>query len=69
MRRSAESRPVQQQAAPSLGSPSRRSWSTAFLAFFEALYLPVDMVQGHYNSLGVVVLVVFVAPGILHSPT
>ena len=55
-------------STPSLESPSKDSLSTIF-AFFEALPSLVDMVQGLYNSLGVVVLVVSVAPGIARNPT
>ena len=55
-------------STPSLESPSRDSLSTIF-AFFEALLSMVDMVQVLYDSLGVVVLVVSVAPCIARSPT
>ena len=44
------------------------SLSKAF-SFIEAFSSPVDVTQGHYDSLGVVVSVVSVAPGIPRSPT
>ena len=39
------------------------------LAFFQALSSVVDMIQEHYDSIGVVILVVSVAPVIPRSPT
>ena len=44
------------------------SLSTVF-AFLEVLSSLVDMLQGYYDSFGVVVLVVSVAPGIPRNPT
>ena len=62
VRRSALSRPIQ------LPCWSLRSMTTAF-AFLEALSSLVDMMRGHYDALGVMVLVVSVEPGIPRSPT
>ena len=44
------------------------SLSTVF-PFFEAISSLVDMIHGHFDSLDVVVVVVYVAPGILRTPT